>query len=219
MEYERIRDYLLSIENEADKDLCSMRIYAQENDVPIVRTETESFLRTLCFMKKPKRILEIGTAIAYSTIVMARADETGESHIVTIESYDKRIPIATENLKRAGLIGNEYGCDRVELIHGDATKVLKELDESFDLIFLDAAKGQYINWLPDIMRLMKSGSVLISDNVLQDNTVMESRYTVDRRDRTTHDRMRSFLRELKQNERLMSSIVPIGDGVSISVMK
>ncbi len=219
MEYDRIKDYLLSIENEADDDLCKMRIYAQENDVPIVRAETESFLRTLCFMKKPKRILEIGTAIAYSTIVMARADETGESQIVTIESYDKRVPLALENLKKAGLIGNEEGKDRVRLIHGDATKVLKELNGSFDFIFLDAAKGQYINWLPDIMRLMTSGSVLISDNVLQDNTVMESRYTVDRRDRTTHDRMRKFLRELKKNPRLMSSIVPIGDGVSLSIMK
>lgn len=219
MEYERIKDYLLSIENEADEDLCRMRIYAQENDVPIVRTETESFLRTLCFMKKPKRILEIGTAIAYSTIVMARADEAGNSQIVTIESYDKRISVAMENLKNAGLTGRKDGCDRVELIHGDATKVLKELKGSFDLIFLDAAKGQYINWLPDIMRLMTEGSVLISDNVLQDNTVMESRYTVDRRDRTTHDRMRCFLRELKKNPRFESSIVPIGDGVSISVMK
>lgn len=208
----RISDYLHSLEKEEDGLLFRMREYAKENDVPIVRRETESFLRTLCVMKKPENVLEIGTAIAYSTIVLAR--ESG--HVTTMENYEKRIPIARENIEKSGIP------EKIDLLCGDAGEIIPRLyDEGkkFDFIFLDAAKGQYLIWLPGILNLMPSGAVLVADNVLQDETVMESRFTVSRRDRTTHMRMREFLYEIKHSELLETSVIPIGDGVSVSVRR
>lgn len=218
MEQERIADYLLSLEPEGDGLLNELRDYARTHDVPILRPETESFLRTLMAAKKPGRVLEIGTAIGYSAILMAKAMEKPD--IVTIESWEKRIPLAQENLKRAGYEG------AVRLIQGDAGRVLKDLireeegpsgGRGYDLVFLDAAKGQYIHWLPDILRLMNPGALLVADNVMQDFTVMESRFTIPRRERTTHSRMREFLWEIKHRKDLVSSVLPLGDGVSISV--
>ena len=215
MDNKRQSEYLRSLEKYEDPLLEELRKYACEHDVPIVRRETESFLRTMVVMNKPGRILEIGTAIAYSTIVMAQAAGP-DAHTDTIESYEKRWAPAETNVRRAGLE------DRISLMHGDAGVILKELVsscKSYDLIFLDAAKGQYLIWLPDIMKLMHEGSVLISDNVLQENTVMESRFTVERRDRTTHSRMREFLYTIKNHAELETSVLPLGDGVSISVKK
>lgn len=208
----RISEYLHSLEKEEDGLLCSMREYAASNGVPIVRRETESLLRTLCVIKKPAAVLEIGTAIAYSTIVLAR--ESG--HVTTIENYEKRIPAAAENIEKSGL------SEKIKLICGDAGVILPELVEEgkkFELIFLDAAKGQYLTWLPHILKLMPKGAVLVSDNVLQDGTVMESRFTVSRRDRTTHMRMREFLYEIKHTDILETSVIPVGDGVSVSVRR
>lgn len=205
----RLAAYLLSLEKTADCMLTEMRRYAVQHDVPIVRPETEAFLRTMVKLTAPKHILEVGTAIAYSTIVMAHACS---AEIYTIESYDKRIPIAEENIKKAGLT------QRIKLVHADAGAELKKLDGRYDLIFLDAAKAQYIVWLPDILRLMKKGSVLIADNVLQEETVMESRFAVSRRERTIHERMREFLYAIKHDDRLETSVLPVGDGVSLSLM-
>ena len=234
MERQRIADYLSSLECDADELLEEMRTYAETHGVPIVRLETESFLRTMTAAKKPAHILEIGTAIAYSTVVLARAQKdafrqppgkqnvklaeqkSSIPRIVTIESWEKRIPLAQENLQRAGL------SEAVRLIHGDAGQVLKVLLEEghkFDLVFLDAAKGQYLNWLPDILELMREGGILLADNVLQNDTVMEPRATVERRERTTHSRMREFLYEIKHNRALVSSVLTLGDGVSISVKR
>ena len=207
----RISEYLHSLEPEADPLFKELRQYAAENEVPIIRIETESFIRTVLEMLKPKRILEIGTAIGYSSICMA---EASEAKILTIENYDKRIPIAKENIKRSGF------SDRIRLIEGDAGDILRRLatdNESFDFIFLDAAKGQYPVWLPDIMSLMHTGSLLLADNVLQDGTVTESRFAIPRRERTTHERMRDFLYIIKHNENLRSSVLNVGDGVSLSV--
>ena len=132
-------------------------------------------------------------------------------HITTIENYEKRIPIARENFRRAGKE------DKITLIEGDATEVLAEMEGTFDFIFMDAAKGQYIHWLPMILRLLSDGGILFSDNVLQDGDVVQSRYAVERRDRTIHARMREYLYTLKHMEELETSIIPIGDGAAISV--
>lgn len=210
MDYGRIRDYLYSLEPEPDERLEELRAYAEAERVPIIRRETESLLRTLIRARDPVHILEIGTAIGYSALVMAGC--TG-GDILTMENYEKRIPIARSNIERAGL------SDRIRLMEGDAGELLAGLSGSFDFIFLDAAKGQYINWLPDIVRLMDRGAILFADNVLQDLTVLESRFTVERRERTTHSRMREFLYAIKHDERLESSVLPIGDGVSISVRR
>ena len=209
MDAERISDYLHSLSVD-DELLNELREYAVKERVPIVRRETESFLDTMAALLKPENTLEIGTAIGYSTIVLARRS----GFVTTIENYEKRIPLAKENIKKAGL------SDRVKLIEGDAGEVLSQLAAEkmkYGLIFLDAAKGQYSVWLPMILELMEPGSMLIADNVLQDCTVMESRFAVARRDRTTHARMREFLYKIKHDERLTSSVLPLGDGVSVSV--
>ena len=130
--------------------------------------------------------------------------------IVTIENYDKRIPIARENFVRAGKE------NQITLIEGDATEVLKTLDEPFDMIFMDAAKGQYINFMPDILRLLKKDGVLVSDNVLQDGDIIESHFVVTRRNRTIHKRMREYLYELTHRDDLVTAVLPIGDGITVS---
>ncbi len=220
----RMAAYLQSLEPFADEMLNRLRDEAEQNGVPIIRPETESFLRTMIKITQPARILEIGTAVGYSSIVMAKA---GDARIDTIENYEKRIPAARANIKAAGLE------DRIRLIEGDAGKVLKELlrdglpkgadpasgpRTAYDFVFLDAAKGQYLTWLPDILQLMRPGAVLVADNVLQDETVAESRFAIPRRERTTHARMREFLYEIKHRPRLESCILPVGDGVSLSIL-
>ena len=133
--------------------------------------------------------------------------------VTTIEKYEKRIPIARENFRRAGRE------NQITLLEGDAADILKELQESYDLIFMDAAKGQYIHFLDDVLRLMKPGSVLVSDNVLQGGDIIESHYAVERRNRTIYKRMREYLYELKHNDKLLTSVIPLGDGVTVSVRK
>jgi predicted O-methyltransferase YrrM len=133
--------------------------------------------------------------------------------IVTIENYEKRIPIAKENFIRADK------ADQITLLEGDAAEILPTLEESFDLIFMDAAKGQYIHFMPQVLRLLNSGGVLVSDNVLQDGDILESHYVVERRQRTIHKRMREYLYELTHNEELVTAILPVGDGITVSTRK
>ena len=161
--------------------------------------------------KRPGAILEIGTAVGYSALLMARVMPEN-CRITTVEKYEKRIPVARENFR---LAGEE---DRITLLEGDAGEILDRLrGETFDFVFMDAAKGQYLGWLPKIMELMPAGAVLVSDNVLQDGDIVQSRFAVDRRNRTIHSRMREYLYELKHNRALETSILPVGDGVAISV--
>ena len=133
--------------------------------------------------------------------------------ITTIENYEKRIPIARENFKRAGRE------EQIILIEGDAAEVLGRLEGEYDFIFMDAAKGQYIHYLPDVMRLLADGGCLVSDNVMQDGDVIESRFAVERRNRTIHARMREYLYELKHREDLVTSILPLGDGAAVSIKR
>ena len=171
----------------------------------------ESFLRVILTIKHPKEILELGTAIGYSAILMS---ECCDAKITTIENYEKRIPIARENFEKAGK------SDQIELLEGDAMEVMKSLpDEKYDFIFMDAAKAQYINYLSEVMRLLNPGGVLITDNVLQDGDLIQSKFVVRRRDRTIHKRMREFLETVKHDDRLETSIVPIGDGIVMAVKK
>lgn len=185
---------------------------AKETNVPIIRTETQSLIKFLMAVKRPMSILEVGCAIGFSALLMNEyAPESCK--ITTIEKYEKRIPIARENFRRAGKEGD------ITLLEGDAWEILKTLNGKFDLIFMDAAKGQYINFLPEVLRLMPEGGILLSDNVLQDGDVIQSRYAVTRRNRTIHTRMREYLYELKHHPELTTVILPVGDGVTLSVKK
>lgn len=209
---ERLTTYINSLDTGNTEFLEQLERYAHETYVPVIRREMQSFLKVLLAIKKPMKILEVGTAIGFSTLLMCEYGPAG-CQITTIENYQKRIPIARENFKKSGYE------NQITLLEGDAKDILKELEESFDLIFMDAAKGQYMNWLPDVLQLMHKGSVLVSDNVLQEGDIIESHYLVERRNRTIYKRMRQYLYELKHNPLLETSILPLGDGASISVKK
>ena len=206
---ERLVTYINSLDRGNTAILDTIEREALDSYVPIIRKEMQSFLKLLLAMQKPKRILEVGTAVGFSAILMAEYNPY-PCEIVTIENYEKRIPIARENFMRAGKE------KQITLIEGDATEVLKTLDEPFDMIFMDAAKGQYINFMPDILRLLKKDGVLVSDNVLQDGDIIESHFVVTRRNRTIHKRMREYLYELTHREDLVTAVLPIGDGITVS---
>ena len=205
-----MKTYINSLDMGNTPFLQELETKALKDRVPIIRRDMQSFMRMLLALKQPKRILEVGTAVGFSTLLMCEYGPQ-DLEIVTIENYEKRIPIAKENFCKAGREA------QITLLEGDAGQILKELEGPFDMIFMDAAKGQYINWLPDVMRLMKKGSVLISDNVLQEGDIIESHYLVERRNRTIYKRMREYLYELKHNPSLITSIIPLGDGVTVSV--
>lgn len=209
---DRIASYIRSLET-GNGDFCdSVEKYALETNVPIIRKEMESFLKVMLMIQKPVSVLEVGTGIGYSALLMSRYLQEN-AVITTIESYDKRIPIARKNI---GESGNE---GRIHLLHGDAAEILPTLLRPFEFIFMDAAKGQYIHFLPEILRLLKSGGVLVSDNVLQEGDITESRFAVTRRNRTIHARMREYLYTIKNCPELETTIIPLGDGVAVSVKK
>lgn len=206
---ERFITYINSLDKGNTEFLNQLERQALQTKVPIIRREMQSLLKVLLAIKQPDSILEVGTAVGFSTILMGEYGKK-DSHITTIEKYEKRIPIARENFKKAGME------EKITLLEGDALEVMGTLTEPFDFIFMDAAKGQYINFLPDCLRLLKVGGVLVSDNVLQDGDIVESRFAVTRRNRTIHSRMREYLYTLKNHEQLSTAILPLGDGVTIS---
>lgn len=207
---ERMVTFIHSLETENSEILETIEKEALDTFVPIIRKEMQSFLKVLLSIQRPLKILEVGTAVGFSALLMSEYAPEG-CKITTIEKYEKRIPIARENFKRAGK------AEMITLLEGDALEILKGLDETYDFIFMDAAKGQYIYYMPEVIRLLKKGGVLVSDNVLQDGDIIESRFAVERRNRTIHSRMREYLYELKHDERLLTSIIPLGDGVAVSV--
>ena len=207
---ERMVTYINSLDTGHTPYLENLERTAKQTKVPIIRREMQSFLKVFLKMKQPKRILEVGTAVGFSAVFMAQYGEA-DAEITTIENYEKRIPIARENFEKSGF------ADRITLIPGDAAEVLKTLDGPYDFIFMDAAKGQYIHFLPEVLRLLDEHGVLITDNVLQDGDVIESHFVVERRNRTIHKRMREYLFELTHNPELLTSVVPLGDGIAITM--
>lgn len=209
---ERMVTFMNSLELPESPLLETIEQEALDCYVPIIRKETKSLLKVLLTLAKPMRILEVGTAIGFSALVMNAYAPEG-SKITTIEKYEKRIPIARENFRRAGKESD------ITLLEGDALEVMKGLTGPYDFIFMDAAKGQYIHYLPEVKRLLASGGLLVSDNVLQDGDVIEPRFAVERRNRTIHSRMREYLFELKHSEEFETTILPVGDGVALSVKR
>ena len=207
---ERMTVFIDSMDTPNTEFLNKLEKYSKETNVPIIRPSMQSFLKLLLAITQPKKILEVGTAIGFSALLMSEYGPE-DCHITTIEKYEKRIPLAKENFAKAGKE------DKITLLEGDAVEILSQLEGTYDFIFMDAAKGQYINFLPDIMRLLSDGGMLVSDNVLQDGDIIESRFAVTRRNRTIHGRMRDYLYELKHHPELVTSILLVGDGVTVSV--
>lgn len=207
---ERMAAFIASFDSGNTPFLDALEQDALENYVPIIRSDTQNFLKLLLAMKKPMKILEVGCAVGYSALLMSEYAPAG-CHITTIEKFEKRIPVAKENFKKAGKE------EQITLLEGDAMDILKELEGTYDFIFMDAAKGQYIHFFPEVYRLLAKDGILVSDNVLQDGEVLESRFAVTRRNRTIHSRMREYLYTLTHHEGLTTSILPVGDGVTVSV--
>ena len=188
--------------------LKELEAYAYENDVPIIRPAARRYLRWLLMTVRPKRILELGAAIGFSAILMAEA--LLDVQIITMENYEKRIPIARKNIRRAGL------SERITLLEGDAAELLKDMeDDDFDFVFIDAAKAQYETYMTLLQPLIRPGTVLVCDNVLaQDSgSILDSHYAIERRDRTIHDRMRHFLKSVTGDERYVTDLSMVGDGM------
>ncbi len=210
---ERIVSYINSLNADNEGVLAEIENEAKAAGVPVIRKEMENFLKVMLAVKKPAGILEVGAAVGYSSILMSMNVDS-DCHITTIENYDIRIEQARHNIARAGKES------QITLLEGDAMNILKDLpSQEYDFVFMDAAKAQYINFLPEVLRVMKTSAVLISDNVLQEGSIAESRYAVTRRDRTIHARMREYMYELTHMNELITSIVPIGDGITMSVKK
>lgn len=207
---QNITDYIRSLMKEEKNLLGEIEYEARQNHVPIVKPETKELLRMLVLLKQPMKILEVGAAVGFSSLYMNKYQPTG-GNIITIERNEKRIKKAKENIHK---MGKE---EQITLLEGDAIEILKSLDGSYDFIFVDAAKGQYIHFLDDVLRLLSPKGLLVSDNVLQDGDVAKSRYAIERRDRTIHKRMRNFLYTIKNHPQLETTILPVGDGVAISM--
>ena len=177
---------------------------------PIIKPEVADFMRLLLDMTQPTEILEIGTAVGYSSLLMSQHLQPG-GHITTIERFPYMMKKAYKHIEQAG------ASDQITILEGDACEILPTLETGkYDVIFMDCAKGQYINFLPDCIRLLKDNGLLITDNVLHKGTVARSRYLIDRRQRTTHSRLRDFLWTITHSPELRTSVVPIGDGVALS---
>lgn len=211
-ESERCRVYIDSLDRGNPDWLNELEMRARSEEVPVIRRETQSLLRVLLTMKRPERILEIGAAVGFSALFMSEYAPEG-CRITTVENYEKRILQARENIRKAGRE------ERITLLEGDACKLLPELTGSYDFIFMDGAKGQYVHFLPEALRLLTPGGILVSDNVLQDGDIIQSRFAVTRRNRTIHARMREYLYKLKHHEELETVILTAGDGTAVSVRK
>lgn len=209
---ERFLSYLRSLEGEELAYLAKIREEAIADDVPIIRRDTQSFLKFLLETVRPQSILEVGAAVGFSALMMEAYAPKGCT-VTTIENYPPRIAKAKENL---ALCKKE---DAITLLAGDAQEILPSLTGTYDFIFMDAAKGQYPIFLPEVKRLMHSGSVLVTDNVLQDGDLIESHFAIERRNRTIHKRMRSYLYELTHDEEFATAILPVGDGLAVSTRK
>ena len=209
---ERLASFINSFNTDYDDVITSIRKEAEENRVPIIRQEAGEFIKLLILMNKPKNILEIGTAVGFSAIFMSRFLDD-DAHITTIENYPPRIAEAKKNFVRAGVES------RITLMEGDAQEILPGLDEQYDFVFMDAAKGQYGCFFSEAVRLLKPNGILLCDNVLQDGDVLESRFAVTRRNRTIHSRMREYLHDLTHDPLLDTAILNVGDGMSLSMKK
>lgn len=215
MEQQRIEIFLGKYRQQPPSYLVKLEQDALVADVPIIRRGTRDMLRYLLKTARPARVLEVGTAVGYSALYMKEClPET--SHITTIEKVEMRLVEARKNLASYDKRG------QITLLEGEAAELLHQLAEDgqqFDFIFMDAAKGQYLNFLPDVRQLLAKGGTLVSDNIFHEGDVLESRYAVTRRDRTIHGRMREYLQVLMEIKEWETICLPLGDGMTISNRK
>lgn len=206
--FSHITKYMRNIRRERENELGNLERKARAENFPIAEPETADLIEILCMIKKPKKILEIGTCVGFSAILMHSAVPSAE--ITTIERNPAMIPIAKKNF-------NEFNAEKqITLVEGDAADILKTLNSDYyDVIFLDAAKGQYPVFYNECKRLLKNGGILITDNVLFNGYVAKGIPDV-RRNKTIVTRLNSFLNILEQDTDMKTVILPISDGVTVS---
>ncbi len=215
-DYERIRSFINSFNKDDENDILA-DIYsdAKSQGVPVIREDMKELIRLLLLINKPKKILEVGTAVGYSASFMVDVLKK-DVCIDTLELDHDRVLIAKENVKKLGFE------DNINIIEGDAENSLKELStgdiNTYDMIFIDAAKGQYMIYLDEALKMSKVGTVIISDNILEDGKIIESHFLVEKREITIHDRIRQYLYRLKNDERLSTDILSVGDGAAVSLV-
>lgn len=206
--FEYMEDYLRNLIPDKNNELKDLEEFAKENNVPIIQKEGGKFLELMVSMHKPKRILELGTAIGYSSMLMYKALD-GKCSIISIERDSRMIGFAKENLKKYNLES------KIEILEGDCLEHLENLNEKFDFIFMDAGKGHYNHFLPHCLRLLDKEGVLIADNVLFRGMIANDDL-VKRRQITIVRRMRSYLEIVSSSDELITTIIPMGDGIAIT---
>lgn len=215
VEHERFESFLESIPDGLPEYLTDFEIENIKENIPIIRKGSQRIIRFMLEMKKPLNILEVGTATGFSSVFMLEFLNK-KAKITTIEKMEERAVKAEKNF-------NKFDKNKqITLINGDATDILSELvskDKTYDFIFMDAAKGQYINFLENIKKLLVSGGILITDNMLQEGRLLDSRYTVVRRDRTIHRRMREYVNALLTDKKFETMLLESGDGMAVSIKK
>ena len=215
VEHERFESFLESIPDGLPEYLTDFEIENIKENIPIIRKGSQRIIRFMLEMKKPLNILEVGTATGFSSVFMLEFLNK-KAKITTIEKIEERAVKAEKNFNRFDK--NK----QITLIKGDATDILSELvskDKTYDFIFMDAAKGQHINFLENIKKLLVSGGILITDNMLQEGRLLDSRYTVVRRDRTIHRRMREYVNALLTDKEFETMLLESGDGMAVSIKK
>ena len=206
MIHTNVEEYIDSLYTETEE---TANFRAEHTEYPIIKKEAAKFLLTMLAMQKPTQVLEVGTCVGFSSILMAKYLK--DAHITTIERYHIMIDKAKENFAKYGIQ------DKITLIEDDAINALQRLDKKYDFIFLDAAKGQYMNFLPHLLRLLNVNGIILSDNILQDGKIADEYETIVKRQRTIYNNMRKFLHVITHTEGLQSSVLPIGDGIGVTV--
>lgn len=205
--YDYMEEYLRSLLSENNKVLNELERYAKENNVPIVQKETARFLELMVSIQKPKKILELGTAIGYSAILMSEAMNNNVS-ITSIERDTSMIEEANANFSK-------YGYSNIDILEGDALEILESIEDKYDLIFMDAGKGHYNHFLPNCLRLLSHEGIIIADNVLFRGMVATNDL-LKRRKITIVKRMRKYLEEVNKDTDLITSVIPMGDGIAVT---
>lgn len=211
VEHEYIKDYIVSLIGDHDGILKEIEEYASEKSIPIVQRETARFLELMINIKKPSRILELGTAVGYSAILMSLSSHR-KNHVITIERDKNMVKIAKENVKKYNL--RKY----IDVIEGDCLEILRDMSESFDLIFIDAGKAHYNHFLPYCLKLLDKEGIIVADNVLFRGMVASDEL-VKRRKITIVKRMRKYLNMVSDNDEFMTSVIPMGDGIAVTVRR
>lgn len=206
--YEYMENYIRGLIEDHDGILKELEDYGHNNFVPIIQKEVAKFLELMVQIKKPLKVLELGTAIGYSAILMSLSSK-GKSSITTIERDPKMIELAKKNIEKYGFE------EKINILEGECLDILEKLDDKYDLIFMDAGKGHYNQFLPHCIRLLNEDGIIIADNALFRGMVA-SDDLVERRKITIVKRMREYLEMISKDKNLVTSVIPMGDGIAVT---